>query len=76
VNKPPTDWLGFWIRFGCSFIFFGFIFALGFLRFVDHTGLLFGSLIWAMLTIGISIYAAKAGDEAWHKIINALRWWA
>lgn len=75
MSDSSFDWPGFWIRFGCSFVFFGVIFALGLLRFVDDTGLILGSGIWALLTVGVSIYAARVGDEAWHRLIDALRWW-
>jgi hypothetical protein len=26
-------------------------------------------------TVVVCIYAARVGDEAWHRIINVLRWW-
>jgi hypothetical protein len=75
MKEQPLDWTEFWIRFICSFLFFGFLFALLFLRFIDETGLAWGIGIWVTLTAGVSCYAARVGDEAWHKIIHALTWW-
>jgi hypothetical protein len=75
MSDRPFDWLEFWIRFGCAFVFFGFLFALLLLRFADSTGLPLGIVIWMTSTVVVCIYAARVGDEAWHRIINALRWW-
>lgn len=75
MTTPPRDRSEFWIRFGCSFLFFGFLLALLSLRFIDSLGLALGCVAWFVATVGISIYAAITGDEAWHKIVNFLRWW-
>lgn len=75
MKNQPFDWLEFWIRFGCSVVFFGFLFALLLLRFVDMTGLSLGITIWIASTVGVGLYAARVGDEAWHRIIEVLRWW-
>ncbi len=75
MSDSSFDWEEFWIRFVCSFLFFGFIFALGLLRYVEDTGWILGGVIWTVLTVGVSIYAAKVGDEAWHKLLDGLRWW-
>ncbi|MES2922755.1 MAG: hypothetical protein V4819_14470 [Verrucomicrobiota bacterium] len=75
MSNPPSDRWEFWIRFICSFLFFGFIVALGVLRGVDSWGLPAGITVWALATLAISLYAAKVGDEAWHKLLNFLRWW-
>lgn len=75
MSKPPIDLLEFWIRFLCSFLFFGFLFALLLLRFMDTLGW-FGSLgAWLTITSTISLYAARTGDDAWSRIISCLRWW-
>lgn len=75
MNVPPRDRFEFWVRFGCSFLFFGFLLALLSLRFIDSLGLPLGCAAWFVATSGISIYAGLVGDEAWHRIVNLLRWW-
>jgi hypothetical protein len=75
MNDHPFDWLEFWIRFGCAFVFFGLLFALLMLRFIDSIGLPLGIAMWIASTVGTGIYAARVGDDAWHRIINALKWW-
>ena len=74
MSDPPKDRAEFWIRFVCSFMFFGLIVAICVLRCVDSCGLPVGIAVWAVATFSISLYAAMAGDEAWHNIISFLRW--
>ena len=75
MSVPPRDRFEFWVRFGCSFLFFGFLLALLSLRFLDGLGLPLGATAWFFTTSMISCYAAFEGDEAWLKIVNFLRWW-
>jgi hypothetical protein len=75
MSDPPKDRSEFWIRFTCSFVFFGFVIAIGVLRGVDSWGLPIGFAVWATASLAISIYAAKVGDEAWHSLLGFFRWW-
>ena len=76
MSAPPRDSMEFWIRFGCAFVFFGFIFAVILVRYVDGMGLLLGIAVWVVATVAVSCYAARVGDEAWHKLIGGFRWWS
>ena len=70
----PRDRSEFVIRFVCAAAFFGFVAALIGLRFVasiEATGL----AIWAAVTLGLSLFAAIRGDEAWRTLANFFRWW-
>jgi len=71
---PPMDRAEYWIRFVCAFIVFGAITALFLLRYTNtfSAGYLATTLLFTVL---ISIYAARTGDEAWHRIVNFFRWW-
>ena len=75
MSVPPRDRFEFWVRFGCSFLFFGFLLALFSVRFLGSVGLPLWSVVWLMVTGGISWYAALHGDEAWVKIVNLLSRW-
>jgi hypothetical protein len=75
MSHPPRDRSEFWIRFTFAFLFFGFLVALVIIRFLDSMEMAQGVGIWAVVSISISIYAAKVGDDAWHRLIDALRWW-
>ncbi len=75
MNKPPRDREEFWVRFGCAFLFFGFLAALLIVRYLDSLGIAQGIGLWTIIVISISLYAAKVGDQAWHNIIESIRWW-
>lgn len=75
MTDPPRDRLEFWIRFGCAALFFGAIFFLMGIRFVDAAGLWVSLAVWAVCTLAISLWAALRGDTAWEKMIHMLRWW-
>ena len=75
MSCPPHDKSEFWIRFVCSFLFFGFIVGIGVLRGVDSWGLRTGIAVWAAVSLAISLYVAKVGDEAWHRLLGFFRWW-
>ncbi len=74
-TDPPLGREEFWIRFVCSFIFFGALLALIGLRFIDTAGLAATAAVWAAASIAVSLFAARHGDEAWSKLIGLLRWW-
>ena len=75
MNMPPRDREEFWIRFVCAFLFFGFLAALLIVRFIDSLGTAQGLVLWAVVVLSVSLYAAKVGDRAWHNIIESVRWW-
>ena len=75
MNTPPRDREEFWIRFVCAFLFFGFLAALLIVRFIDFLGIAQGLGLWAVVVLTVSLYAAKVGDQAWHNIIESIRWW-
>jgi hypothetical protein len=72
MSNPPRDRSEFWIRFVCAFVFFGFIIALGILKFADSWGITGSVAIWAVASLAISLYAAKIGDEAWYQLLDFL----
>ncbi len=76
MGTPPFDRTEFWVRFVFAFLFFGFVTALILLRHIDSLGIPLGIGIWAGCTIGISLAAARAGDEAWNGLIRFFRWWS
>ena len=57
-------------------MFFGIIDALVILRCEDGWGLKTGIAVWAAVTTGISMYAARVGNEAWGSLLDFFRWWA
>lgn len=76
MNTPPRDRQEFWIRFICSFLFFGTIAAVGvILHALDRLGIPVSIAIWALVTLSVSFYAAKVGDDAWHKILSFFHHW-
>ncbi|MES2441171.1 MAG: hypothetical protein V4584_19060 [Verrucomicrobiota bacterium] len=75
MSDPPGDRAEFWIRFVCAFLFFGVLAAAAIMQFADSMGIAQGAAVWAVIVISISVYAARVGDEAWHKLIGAIRWW-
>jgi len=75
MSDPPKDRVEYWIRFVCAFLFFGFIMALVILRCVDGWGLKTGIAVWAIVTTGISMYAARQGDDAWRTILRFFGGW-
>ena len=74
MSNHPADRSEYIIRFVCAFFVFGAINALILIRFIDFGGAFF---VWVSLgiTILISMYAARVGDQAWHRLINFFRWW-
>ncbi len=61
----------FWVRFTCSFLFFGTIAAIGIILYVlDPLGIPKSIAIWAVVSLANSYYAAKVGDEAWRRILS------
>ncbi len=71
---PPLDRTEYWIRFVCAFMVFGILTVLFSLRFMDSFEWKY--FVVALLISGlISMYAARVGDEAWHKLIHFFRWW-
>lgn len=74
IMSHRTDHAGFLIRFGCAAVFYGFVFALIGIRFVDTIEPLF-VVAWAVLTISVSILVASRGDAAWRRLAGWLRWW-
>ncbi len=76
MNTPPRDKEEFWVRFICSFLFFGAIAAGGVLLYaLDRLGITASVTIWAIMTLVISLYAAKVGDDAWHTLLSFFRHW-
>jgi hypothetical protein len=70
MSNPPKDKTEFWIRFVCSFLFFGFIVALAILRLFASWELSTGIAVWAVVSLAISFYAARVGDEAWGNLLK------
>lgn len=75
MSNPPTDRAEFWIRFVCAFFFFGIVWALLGLRFVDSVGLIPTAVGCTILTLIVSIYVAQIGDDGWRNFTNFIRWW-
>lgn len=74
MSEPPKDRSEYWVRFVCAFLFFGLIAGLVLLRVVSPVGP-GGIGVWLLVTISISLYAARVGDEAWEELIKTIRWW-
>lgn len=74
-EDPPRDREEFWIRFGFALVFFGGLFALLGIRFIDSAGVLPTLVIWGLSSVSISAFAAWHGDDAWRRICGFLRWW-
>ena len=76
MNISPRDRLEFWVRFTCSFLFFGTIAAVGVLLYaVDSLGIPQSVAVWAVVSLAISLYAAKVGDKAWHRLLSFFQFW-
>ncbi len=77
MNKSYFDWKVFWIRFVCSFLFFGFVTAILVLRAIgiEDVNLMSAAMVWFIATSAMSLFTAKVGDEGWHKLISFFRWW-
>ena len=73
MSVPPRDRFEFRARFGCSFLFFGFLLALLSWPCVGWLGLALSAFLWLALTLGISVYAALKGDEAWKKVLDFIQ---
>ena len=74
MRNPPKDRAIFAIRLSCGFCFFGLIFALIGLRFIESANP-WRLGIWVAITFAVSFYAAWEGDGAWKRLIAILRWW-
>lgn len=76
--NSPQGRATYWIRFVCSFLFFGLIIAAILLRVmvrtIDEQLWLFGAL-WLFFTLITSHYLARKGDAGWHKLLNPFRFW-
>jgi hypothetical protein len=75
MSDPPKDRSEFWIRFVCSFVFFGIIAAIVLLKYFDSWDLKAVLAVWAGVTLTISFYTTRAGDSAWYHLLGLFRGW-
>lgn len=73
MSSPPQDRLEFWIRFVCGFVFFGLIAGFIVFQYLDALGTLPRLLVWSTVTLAVSVYVARVGDEAWFKLLDFFR---
>jgi hypothetical protein len=66
---PKTDWLEFWVRFVCGFLFGGLVGIRLWIEFLDN----FGGFVAADLAVGCGLAAARYGDKFWYSVFG--RWW-
>jgi hypothetical protein len=68
---PKTDWLEFWVRFVCGFLFRGLVGIRLLIEFLDN----FGGFVAADLAmaVGCGLAAARYGDKFWYSVFG--RWW-
>lgn len=75
---PPPDRITYWVRFVCSFLFFGIVIAAILLRIMMRTIheelWLFGTL-WLVITLGTSHYLACKGDSGWRNLLDKFIFW-
>ena len=76
MSSPPVDRSEFWIRFVCGFLFFGIFNSLIGLRFFAYSTGLVPTMVGAVvITLAMSLFVARIGDEGWYTLINWLFWW-
>jgi hypothetical protein len=68
---PKTDWLEFWVRFVCGFLFGAFAGIRVWLYFLDSWGAFVA--IDLAVAAGCGLAAARYGDKFWHSVLG--RWW-
>lgn len=68
---PKTDWLEFWVRFVCGFLFGGLVGIRLWIEFLDN----FGGFVAADLAVAVvcGLAAARYGDKFWYSVFG--RWW-
>jgi len=68
---PKTDWLEFWVRFVCGFLFGGLIGIRLSLDFLDSLGGFVAADL--AVAVGCGLAAARYGDKFWYSVFG--RWW-
>ncbi len=73
-DSPGPDSFEKRLRFGCGFMFGGFIgFLFGLREIAAFTGIFWAFVVGVALVFGF--VAMRQGDEFWHSLPDWLRWW-
>ncbi len=68
---PKTDWLEFWVRFVCGFLFGGLVGIRLSLDFLDSLGGFVA--VDLVVAVGCGLAAARYGDKFWYSVFG--QWW-
>jgi hypothetical protein len=68
---PKTDWLEFWVRFVCGFLFGGLVGIRLSIDFLDSLGGFVAADLAVAVVCGLA--AARYGDKFWYSVLG--RWW-